>query len=144
MIATRPATTPEAAPRGGVAVADPLDEQPAEDRGARWRPGVDPGDRGGLARWRPSAEPALKPNQPNHSRPAPSITSGRLCGRIGSRFEADPLAEHQRQRQARGTGVDVDRRTAGEVDAPQLVGDPAAASWPCVPSKANTQCATGK
>ena len=32
----------------------------------------------------PSAEPALKPNQPNHSRPAPSITSGRLCGRIGS------------------------------------------------------------
>ena len=32
----------------------------------------------------PSAEPALKPNQPNHSSPAPSITSVRLCGRIGS------------------------------------------------------------
>ena len=32
----------------------------------------------------PSQEPALKPNQPNHSRPAPSITRGRLCGRIGS------------------------------------------------------------
>ena len=31
-----------------------------------------------------TAEPALNPNQPNHSRPAPSITSGRLCGRIGS------------------------------------------------------------
>src|SRR5262245_2212296 len=29
------------------------------------------------------AEPALKPYQPNHSRPAPSITNGRLCGRIG-------------------------------------------------------------
>src|SRR5690348_7866120 len=26
------------------------------------------------------AEPALKPNQPNHSRPAPSMTNGRLCG----------------------------------------------------------------
>src|SRR3954471_359166 len=30
----------------------------------------------------PSAEPALNPNQPNHSRPEPSITNGRLCGRI--------------------------------------------------------------
>ena len=30
-----------------------------------------------------SAEPALKPYQPNHSRPAPNITNGRLCGRIG-------------------------------------------------------------
>src|SRR3954471_15754736 len=30
-----------------------------------------------------SAEPALNPYQPNHSRPAPSITNGRLCGRIG-------------------------------------------------------------
>ena len=29
------------------------------------------------------AEPALKPNQPNHSRPAPIITRVRLCGRIG-------------------------------------------------------------
>lgn len=26
----------------------------------------------------------MNPNQPNHSRPEPSITSGRLCGRIGS------------------------------------------------------------
>ena len=32
-----------------------------------------------------SAEPALKPNQPNHSSPAPSTTNGRLWGRIGSR-----------------------------------------------------------
>src|SRR3546814_1761068 len=30
-----------------------------------------------------SAEPALRPYQPNHSRPAPSITNGRLCGRNG-------------------------------------------------------------
>src|SRR5688500_10334104 len=27
-----------------------------------------------------SALPALKPNQPNHSRPAPSNTNGTLCG----------------------------------------------------------------
>src|SRR5699024_4945313 len=30
------------------------------------------------------AEPPLKPNQPNHSSAAPSITSGRLCGVSGS------------------------------------------------------------
>src|SRR6201984_617468 len=29
------------------------------------------------------AEPALNPYQPNHSKPAPSITNGTLCGRIG-------------------------------------------------------------
>ena len=31
-----------------------------------------------------SALPALKPNQPAHSRPAPIRHSGRLCGAIGS------------------------------------------------------------
>ena len=30
-----------------------------------------------------SADPALNPNQPNHSRPAPIMTSVRLCGFIG-------------------------------------------------------------
>jgi hypothetical protein len=30
----------------------------------------------------PSALPALKPNQPNQSSPAPSSTNGTLCGRI--------------------------------------------------------------
>src|SRR3989442_7031297 len=30
-----------------------------------------------------SADPALKPNQPNHSRPAPIRTSGTLCGDSG-------------------------------------------------------------
>src|SRR6266446_4069262 len=32
-----------------------------------------------------SAEPALKPNQPNQSSPAPSSTSGTLWGAIGTR-----------------------------------------------------------
>src|ERR671915_1808498 len=31
-----------------------------------------------------TALPALKPNQPNHSSPAPSSTVGTLCGRIGA------------------------------------------------------------
>ena len=29
----------------------------------------------------PRAEPALNPNQPNHSKPAPIITKGKLDGR---------------------------------------------------------------
>ena len=29
-----------------------------------------------------SADPALKPNQPNHSRPAPSTTIGTSCGSV--------------------------------------------------------------
>ena len=91
----------------------------------------------------PSAEPALKPNQPNHSRPAPSMTSVRLCGRIGLLAEADPLAEHERQREAGGTGVDVHRRTAGEVDRLEVVGDPAA-DLAGVAVEPKTQCATGK
>src|SRR5258705_12468411 len=32
-----------------------------------------------------SAEPALKPNQPNQSNPAPSSTSGTLWGAMGTR-----------------------------------------------------------
>src|ERR1700752_188314 len=32
-----------------------------------------------------SADPALKPNQPNHNNPAPSSTSGTLCGAMGTR-----------------------------------------------------------
>src|SRR3954453_6422307 len=39
----------------------------------------------------PSAEPALKPNQPNHSNPAPSSVNGRLGGRIGSFFHPSRL-----------------------------------------------------
>ena len=70
---------------GGVAVADPLGDQPAEEAApvativfTQTADAVVPAA---------NAEPALKPNQPNHSRPAPSMTSVRLCGRIGSRCQ---------------------------------------------------------
>ena len=68
----------------------------------------------------------MKPNQPNHRRPAPSSTNGRLCGRIGSRFQADALAENQREGEARSTCVDVHRGTTGEVECLELGRDPAA------------------
>ena len=35
-----------------------------------------------------SADPALNPNQPNQSRPAPSSTSGTLWGTIGARLKS--------------------------------------------------------
>jgi hypothetical protein len=84
VIATRPATTPEAAPRlvtrvsriFSVIIQPSIAAAVATVVLTQARPAV------------PSAvpaEPALKPNQPNHSRAAPSITSGRLWGFMGSR-----------------------------------------------------------
>src|SRR5438445_2981234 len=83
VIATRPATAPEAAPRVlnvpcwiFSAISQPI----IAVQVATWVL-MNTIDAWPLA---PSALPALKPNQPNHSRPTPSITNGTLCGRIGS------------------------------------------------------------
>ena len=83
VIATSPATAPEATPR--------VVGLPSRYRSTR----IQPPAAAAVAIWvfmnaraavpsAASSEPALKPNQPNHSRPAPSSTSGRLCGRIWS------------------------------------------------------------
>ena len=69
-----------------------------------------------------SAEPALKPNQPNHSMPVPRITNGMLAGVCGSpacvRLAA---AQHHRARQRREAGRHVHDRAAGEVEHAPLV-----------------------
>jgi hypothetical protein len=95
-----------------------------------------------------SAEPALKPNQPNHSRPAPSITRVRLCGRIGSRFH--PLRRPSTIASARPatpalmcTAVPPAKSIAFRLLAIQPP------TWVVTPSspvteKSKTQCATGK
>src|SRR5882672_5779879 len=83
VIATRPATAPDAAPsevafpnrrRSTTTQASSADAAAVlvftKANPARF-PAV-------------SAEPELKPNQPNHSIAVPIIVSGRLCGRIGS------------------------------------------------------------
>ena len=80
-MATRPATTPEAAPidvalpslsfstsihpsiAAHVATAVLIHTRAAVSSGA-------------------SSDPTLNPNQPNHSRPAPIMTTGTLCGRM--------------------------------------------------------------
>ena len=83
----------------------------------------------------PSAEPALKPNQPNHSSPAPSITNGTLCGRMCS------FGQPRRR---------PSRMAIASAAAPALMCTtvpPAKSSAPRLnaqPSGENTQCATGE
>ena len=126
VIATRPATMPEAAPkRRRLAVADSLGEQPGQHRRRR-RDRRGDECRAGAHRSTLVADPALKPYQPNHSRPAPSITNGRLCGRIG--VVGQPL---RRPRMIASTRPAVPALMCTAVPpaksiAPKLVGDPAA------------------
>ena len=63
-----------------------------------------------------SADPALNPNQPTHSSEAPIIVNVRLCGAIESRAVADPLAHHVGAHQAGHAGIDVHDGAAGEVE----------------------------
>src|SRR3954462_4320187 len=94
-----------------------------------------------------SAEPALNPNQPNHSRLAPSSTCGTLCGRIGSLGQ--PLRRPSTIASARPappavmwTAVPPSTASAPRLFA--LAIHPPTASGPTNPSNENTQCATGK
>ena len=95
MIATRPATTPDAAPSevalpsrirstssqasiaAQVASVVLIQVTPVSDM--NWAMSASP-----PSPPRKTIEPTLKPYQPNHSRPAPIIVSVRLCGFIGS------------------------------------------------------------
>ena len=82
-MATRPATIPDAAP---IEVACPsrnfsTTSQPSI--AAQVATVVLTQTRAAVASGA-SSEPALKPNQPNHSRPAPIIVSGTLWGRMAT------------------------------------------------------------
>ncbi len=84
VIATRPATTPEAAPSdvGWPSRTRSVASQPSMAAAVAT---IVLTNTTAAVLLAASAEPALKPNQPNHSSPAPIITRVRLCGRIGSR-----------------------------------------------------------
>ena len=81
-----------------------------------------------------SADPALKPNQPNHSSPAPSRTIGTLWGASGTR-----------RKSLRGPSI----QAATSADTPALMCTtvpPAKSSAPRLkshPSAPHTQCASG-
>ena len=77
-----------------------------------------------------SALPALKPNQPNQSRPAPSSVNGTLCGSSARRLDSRAAVPTTMRRHERGdAGVDVHDGAAGEVERAHL-GEPAAAPDP--------------
>src|SRR5436190_6926832 len=82
VIATSPATAPDAAPRtvGLPRVIHSVNIQPSAAAAAPVFVAKNALAARPLAS---SALPALKPNQPNHSRPAPITVIGRLCGCIG-------------------------------------------------------------
>ena len=95
-----------------------------------------------------TAEPALKPNQPNHSSPAPIMTRVRLCGRIGSRFQ--PIRRPSTMARASPaapalmcTAVPPAKSIAARllaIQPPTWV----TTSLSSVRVKSKTQCATGK
>src|SRR5438094_342798 len=82
VMATRPATAPEAAPStvGLPRVAHSVNIQPSAAADA---PVLVARNALAASPLASSALPALKPNQPNHSSPAPITVIGRLCGCIG-------------------------------------------------------------
>jgi hypothetical protein len=104
VMATRPATTPDAAPR--------LVGRPSRIRA---RDTVGRGGRSGV-----EAEPA-EPQQPGAEH-----HEGQVVRAHGLAWPAPTLAEYQCEREARGTGVDVHRGPTCEVDRRKPVRDPAA------------------
>ena len=141
VMATRPATAPDAAPR--------LVACPSRSFSTSSQPSI----AAAVATWvfmnasaawplAARAEPALNPNQPNHSSPAPISTSGRLCGRIESRLKPIRLP---RTRQSARPAAPALMWTAVP---PAKSSTPLAASQPApvvsVPPKSKTQWATGK
>ena len=81
-----------------------------------------------------SADPALKPNQPNQSSPAPSTVNGTLCGTSGARPKSRRLPS-------------MIAATSAEMPALMCTTvPPAKSSAPSVcsqPPSPHTQCASG-
>ena len=90
-----------------------------------------------------TALPALKPYQPTHSMPVPTMVSTRLCGRKARCAEALALAEDQAEDQRRPTGGHVHDGAAREVDGLDAW-RPAFQTPFMKPSTPHTMCASGK
>src|SRR6478752_9176230 len=88
-----------------------------------------------------SADPALNPNQPNQSNPAPSRTNGTLCGRIGSLRNPTRLPSTRQRASAAAPALMCTAVPPAKSSTPQFASQPP--PLPLVP-KSNTQCATGK
>src|SRR4051794_19327568 len=133
VMATRPATAPDAAPR--------VVQRPSRNFSTTTQPIIAAAvavlvlTNAKPARLlAPSAEPALKPNQPNHSRPAPSKVNGRLCGRIGSFFHPSRLPSTMASARPAAPALACTTVPPAKSSAPLLNSQP---------SGENTQCAMG-
>ena len=119
VIATRPATTPEAAPNVvglpsricSTVIQPSMPRQPATSVFRKTAAAIPLAAR---------AEPALNPNQPNHSRPTAEQHERQVVRAHGVLLETDAGAEHQRQRQRRHAGDDFDDQAARVVQRPKL------------------------
>src|SRR3970282_1845030 len=83
VIATRPATAPEAAP-SAEALPRAMDSASSQDRTAAAVATMVLRNAAAATPVASRLEPALKPNQPTQSRHAPIMVSGRLCGGMAS------------------------------------------------------------
>src|SRR3954451_23295427 len=81
-----------------------------------------------------TSDPALKPNQPNHSRPAPRATNGTLCGRMFSRGQPTRLPSTSATARAAEPALTCTAVPPAKSRAPRLA--------PIQPTP-QTQCATG-
>ena len=102
------------ADRGGLAVLDLLDDEPGQQRGGRGGDRVDEGERGGAVGGELGAGVEAEPAEPQQARAEEH--ERRVVRNVRALLEADALAEHERERQCRGAGVDVDSRATREVD----------------------------
>ena len=124
VIATRPATAPDAAPSiDGLPFAihspnihDSTAAAVASSVLMNASAAVSPAS---------SADPALNPNQPTHSSDAPIIVNVQVVRRHRFLAVADALADHVSAHQAGDAGVDVHHRAAREVER-ALLPEPAA------------------
>ena len=115
MIATRPATAPEAAPTevGLPSLIFSTTSQREQGRGGSGDR-VDERDRGGVVGGELGAGVEAEPAEPQQT--GAEEHERRVVRDGDALLEADALAEDERQREGGGTGVDVHRGATGEVD----------------------------
>ena len=124
VIATRPTTAPMQAPiADGFRPRIQSMNDPRHHRRRRRGVGRGEGQHGG--RFAASAEPALKPNQPNHSMPVPRMMNGMWAGTCASPAQvALPPAQHVGAGQRGQPRRHVHHGAAGEVEHAPLAQEP--------------------
>ena len=114
VMATRPATAPDAAPSSdGLPLVDPFHQRPRHHRRGRGQEGVDEGDRGDAAGFQRRAGVEAEPADPQDRRADHGQGQVVRLDRLAP--VADALADHVRADQAGDRGIDVHDGAAGEI-----------------------------